>query len=103
VAVKNWVGIRRYYMKFEWDQAKADSNLKKHGVSFPEAATVFGDPLASTHDDPDHSHSERRSITLGMANTERLIIVSHTERGGKTRIISARLMTANERNLYEED
>jgi uncharacterized DUF497 family protein len=90
-------------MKFEWDPAKAASNFKKHDVSFQEAATVFGDPLASTHDDPDHSKEEERLITYGMTDKGRLIMVAHTDRGGTIRIISSRVMTAEERKLYEQD
>lgn len=90
-------------MKFEWDRVKAAANLKKHGVSFQEAATVFGDPLATTHNDPDHSYDEHRFITFGMSLSGRLIMVSHADRGDVVRIISARLMTAKEKELYEED
>jgi len=89
-------------MKFEWDPKKAVTNLKKHGVTFQEAATVFGDPLAITFPDPDHSTEEERHMTLGLSLQRRLIVVSHTERGDRTRIISARLMDGNERVIYEE-
>jgi uncharacterized protein len=89
-------------MKFEWDPKKATSNIRKHGVSFQEAATVFGDPLAITFDDPDHSMVENRYITFGLSLQKRLIIVSHTERGKRTRIINARLMDRKERKIYEE-
>jgi uncharacterized protein len=90
-------------MKFEWDPKKADKNLKKHGVTFPEAATIFGDPLAITFQDPDHSIEEERQLTFGQSIQQRLIVVAHTRRGEKTRIISARLMDRNERVIYEED
>jgi uncharacterized protein len=89
-------------MEFEWDERKAAANAKKHRVSFQEAATVFGDPLAITFEDPDHSAKERRYITFGESRSGRLLIVAHTERAGKMRIISARLMTKRERNIYEE-
>ncbi|MCI0490160.1 MAG: BrnT family toxin [Blastocatellia bacterium] len=88
-------------MEFEWDPKKAADNIEKHGVSFPEASTVFGDPLALTIDDPDHSIVEFRFLTIGMSRQQRLIIVVHTERESRTRIISAREPTRRERNQYE--
>ena len=88
-------------MQFEWDPQKAKSNYKKHGVSFEEAVTVFYDPLAATFDDPDHSEGEWRFITIGFSSRERLLIVSHSERGEVLRIISARPATANERKRHE--
>lgn len=84
-------------MEFEWNPEKATENLKKHRVTFQEAATIFGDPLAITFYDPDHSINENRYITFGMSLQKRLIVASHTERRGKTRIISARLMDRKER------
>ena len=89
-------------MRFEWDPKKAVTNLKKHGVAFQEAATVFGDPLAITFQDPDHSEDEERQLTFGLSLQERLIVVSHTGRKDRTRIISARLMDRKERVIYEE-
>ena len=89
-------------MEFEWDDAKAESNWKKHEVDFHEAATIFGDPLAITFVDPDHSADEDRYITIGRSNNGRLLIVSHTDRQEKVRIISARRTTTAERKLYEE-
>ena len=89
-------------MKFEWDPKKATANFKKHGVTFQEAATIFGDPLAITFDDPDHSMSENQYITFGLSLQKRLIVVSHTERGDRTRIINARLMDRKEIRIYEE-
>jgi uncharacterized protein len=89
-------------MRFEWDPKKAERNLKKHGVTFQEAATVFGDPLAMTFQDPDHSIGEERQLTFGQSLQRRLIVVSHTTRGDRTRIINARLMDRNERVIYEE-
>ena len=89
-------------MEFEWDQIKAKTNLKKHGISFQEAATVFGDTLSLTFDDPDHSLNEQRFLTFGLSQTGKLLIVSYTERNESVRIISARLMTKREKNIYEE-
>lgn len=89
-------------MEFEWDKNKSLLNLKKHKINFNEAATIFGDPLAITFDDPDHSMGEHRFITFGLSRLNRLLVVSHTERKGKLRIISARLMTKNERKIYEQ-
>ena len=89
-------------MEFEWDPKKAGANVQKYDVTFQEAAAVFGDPLAITFEDPDHSEDENRYITFGLSSQERLLVVSHTERGGRTRIISARLMDRKERRIYEE-
>ena len=89
-------------MEFEWDTKKAESNERKHGVSFQEAATVFGDTLAITFADPDHSMDEPRYITFGLSRQNRLLVVSHTEREERTRIISARPMSRKERRIYEE-
>jgi len=72
-------------MRFEWDPKKAAENLKKHGVTFQEAATVFGDPLAVTFQDPDHSEEEERQMTFGLSLQKRLIVVSHTEREDRKR------------------
>ena len=76
-------------MEFGWDAAKAERNLDKHGVSFQEAATVFGDPLAVTYADPDHSEEEDRYLTFGESSDGRFLVVSHTDREDRTRIISA--------------
>lgn len=89
-------------MQFELDPKKARSNLKKHGVSFEEAVTVFYDPLSATFDDPDHSNTEPRFITIGCSTGNRLLFVSHSDRGETLRIISARIATAHERNRHEE-
>ncbi len=89
-------------MEFEWDPEKAARNLAKHGVTFHEAATVFGDPLAITYSDPDHDDDEDRFLTFGHSAEGNLIIVSHTDRGDSTRIISARRASRKERKLYEE-
>jgi hypothetical protein len=89
-------------MEFEWDAAKAARNLAKHGIAFWEAATVFGDPLALTFYDPDHAGAEDRFLTFGCSDNGRLLVVSHTDREGRTRIISARWATRGERRIYEE-
>ena len=89
-------------MKIEWDPIKAKRNLKKHGVSFEEAATALSDPMAITGSDPDHSVYEERYITFGVSERGRLIVVSHTEEGATIRIISARKTSKGERELYEE-
>lgn len=89
-------------LKFEWDEAKAESNEQKHGVSFEEAASVFGDPLALTFSDPDHSLGEKRWLTFGVSCTDRLLLVAHAERGRAIRIISARKATRHERGIYEQ-
>ena len=90
-------------MQFEWDPNKAAENLTNHGISFDEASSVFGDPLATTIDDPDHSIEEFRFLTLGHTKNQRLIVVSHTEREGRIRIISAREPTPRERKQYESE
>jgi hypothetical protein len=89
-------------MKYEWDQSKAIANQRKHDVSFDEAGSVFLDPLAISGHDPDHSVNESRYITFGLSSLGRLIVVCHTYRPGAIRIISARLMTRKERQMYEE-
>ena len=89
-------------MQFEWDPEEDRRNKAKHGVSFAEANTIFGDPLAWTVRDPDHSTGDRRYLTTGYSENGRLIIVAHTERGDRIRIISAREVTAAERSVYEE-
>lgn len=89
-------------MEFEWDQKKAESNVHKHGIDFHEAATVFGDPLAITFSDPDHSTGEHRFITFGRSRLNKFLVLSHVDREGSIRIISARIMTRKERKLYEE-
>ncbi len=89
-------------MKFEWDPVKSEANLKKHGISFHEASTVFGDPLALTFIDPDHSVGEQRFLTFGLSRMGQLLVVVHTERSKTTRIISARRATKQERKIYED-
>lgn len=89
-------------LTFEWDEGKARRNADKHGVSFAEASTVFGDPLSLTIADPDHSADEDRYIILGVSSLGRLLVVAHTERGDNIRIISARRATRGERQAYEQ-
>jgi hypothetical protein len=88
---------------FTWDPEKAAANLKKHGVDFREAATVFDDLLSTTFPDGDHSTSEQRFLTIGMSAPGRLLVVAHTEESETIRIISARPVTRRERTFYEED
>jgi uncharacterized DUF497 family protein len=86
---------------YEYDPEKAAANLHKHKVSFAEAASVFLDPLALTFSDPDHSDAEDREITIGMSSKQRVLFVSHCERGDRIRIIRARRATRKERLRYE--
>ena len=89
-------------MKFEWDNKKAETNFKKHQIAFEEAASIFGDPLAITFRDPEHSLGERRYITFGVSQEGVLLVLSHTYRNEIARIISARRATKAERKIYEE-
>ena len=89
-------------MEFEIDPAKAAINVKKHKVSFEEAASVFGDPMAYTFADPDHSIGEERWLIFGQSRMARIPAIIYTHRRGKYRIISARLATRHERKTYEE-
>ncbi len=88
---------------FEWDEEKAQSNLRKHRVSFDEAESVFYDPQSITIGDPDHSEDEFRFIDLGMSNQNRVLVVVYTERKDRIRIVSVRKATRNERKQYEQD
>jgi uncharacterized protein len=88
--------------EFEWNAAKAAANLRKHGVSFEEASTVFADPLSINLPDPSHSVAETRFLVLGLSIRQRLLVVAYAERGDKTRLISARPATRRERRDYEE-
>jgi uncharacterized protein len=88
---------------FEWNPLKATQNRRKHGVSFHEAASVFGDPLALTYHDPDHSVSEERFLTVGLSNAGRVLIVAHADHGDTIRVISARQTTRGERKQYEQE
>jgi uncharacterized protein len=89
-------------MRIEWDSKKAQSNLRKHKVSFEEAATAVSDPMAATGADPEHSATEDRYITFGVSARGRLLVVAHTEERDMIRIISARRASKGERKLYEE-
>ena len=88
---------------FEWDLGKAETNLRKHRVAFSEAATVFRFGSSMTIYDPDHSDQESRYLTVGTSNTGRFLMVAHTDRGDRTRIISARELTRKEREAYEKE
>ena len=89
-------------MLFEWDPRKAKGNITLHGVSFDEASTAFHDVLSITIDDPLHSIGEERYVLTGQSHRGRLLVVVHTEREDRIRIISARLATNKERKQYEE-
>jgi len=89
-------------MNFDWDPKKAEANLRKHGVSFDEGATVFLDPTAVSGPDPEHSIGEDRYITFGFSRLGRLLAVCHAYRPGAIRIINTRRVTRGERKLYEE-
>jgi hypothetical protein len=89
--------------RFEWDSRKASTNIRKHGVSFDEASTVFDDPLAAIFDDETHSTAEARELIIGHSLTGRLLLVSFAERPGEMlRLISARVATRKEREDYEK-
>ncbi|NNM80286.1 MAG: BrnT family toxin [Gallionella sp.] len=90
-------------MQFEADPVKAAQNLKKHKVSFEEAASVFGDAMTLTFADPDHSVGEARWLMFGLSSKGRVLTVIYTERRGKVRLVSARTATKHERKIYEED
>jgi uncharacterized DUF497 family protein len=89
-------------LRFEWDDRKARANVAKHGVSFSEAGSVLADPLSVTIADPLHSEREDRLVTIGESLRGRLLVVVHTERGDRIRIITARRATRRERKQYEE-
>jgi uncharacterized DUF497 family protein len=90
-------------MEFEWDESKAAQNEKKHKVSFEEASTVFADVLSSTFHDPDHSFEEDRYVTIGTSDRGRVLLISHTNRASRIRILSARKAKPHEREAYEEE
>lgn len=90
-------------MNFEWDESKADSNLSKHSITCDDATTVFGDPLAITFADPDHSIEEERFLTFGRTSDGKFLVVSHSDRNDRIRLISAREMTRTERSDYEQN
>lgn len=89
-------------MRFEWDPAKAAANVPKHGVSFDEASTVFGDVLSVSGRDLEHSAGEVRYVTLGLSSEGRILVVCHTDRRNIIRIFSARPATRKEKKIYEE-
>ena len=89
-------------MEFEWDTDKAARNIERHGVSFPEAATVFDDDFSVAVPDPDHSFEEQRFIIVGASHRKKLLVVAYAERGERIRIITARELTRREREDYEQ-
>ena len=89
--------------EFEWDDEKSISNFKKHDVSFEEGATIFNDPLIATISDPDHSKEEERYISIGISVQGRLLVIVHTEREERIRLISCRKATSAERKTYEKN
>ncbi|MDX6289229.1 MAG: uncharacterized protein QOH42_1028 [Blastocatellia bacterium] len=95
--------MRKGLLEFEWDSKKAASNLRKHGISFEEAASVFSDVLASVYQDPDHSAREQRYLTIGTSEQGRLLHIAYADRGERIRIINARKVTKMERDLYEKE
>jgi len=90
-------------LRFAWDPRKAEANVRRHGVDFNEAASVFADPLSLTIPDSEHSVGEERLLLLGLSSRGRLLVVSHVERGTLIRLISARIASRNERQAYEEE
>lgn len=90
------------YDGFEWDPTKAASNLKKHGVSFEEASTVFDDPLSITINDDEHSVEEDRFVTMGRSDEGRLVVVCHCDREQRIRIFSSRTAEHYEQRQYEQ-
>ncbi|MCX5817146.1 MAG: BrnT family toxin [Proteobacteria bacterium] len=89
-------------MEFEWDEVKAGENLKKHKVGFDEGKTIFNDPFLLTFPDIDSSETEERYVNIGLSFSDRVLVLIHTERHGKIRIISCRKAKARERRHYEE-
>ena len=92
-----------YGIAFEWDRRKDSANRRKHSVGFAEASTVFDDPLSITISDPDHGVDEERSVIIGMSSKQNLLIVVHTVREERIRLVSARSATKHERRNYEEN
>ena len=90
-------------LQFEWDDKKAQSNLLKHGISFEEVTTAFGDMLSITIDDPLHSHNEDRLILIGLSEDLKILIVVHIEKRDTIRIVSARKASKKEKQFYEEN
>jgi len=101
---KKTADIREFIIlfTFEWDEKKANENLKRHNISFDEAKTVFNDPFSITIYDPDHSATEHRYIDIGLSSKGKLIVVSYVERDKNTRIISSRKATKKEQRHYEK-
>ena len=90
-------------LSFEWDPIKAKRNIRVHGITFDEGSTAFSDTMSLTIFDPLHSTDEDRLILIGISHQNRLLVVVHTERGDKIRLISARKATKHERETYEEN
>ena len=90
-------------VKFQWDPEKAERNLRVHGVTFEDASSVFGDPLAASMPDPLHSEDEWRFVTIGLCSSGRLLVVVHVNRGEIVRIVSARPATRGEKRKYEQE
>ena len=89
-------------LQVEWDEAKATANVHKHGVSFEEAITIFGDPTTITIFDAEHSDAEDRFIDIGLSASGRVLVVVYTERGPRICVISCRKATPAERRQYEQ-
>jgi len=89
-------------LTYEWDEEKSRNNVRKHGVSFEEAKTIFNDPFAITIGDPDHSFSEERFLEIGMSAKGRILVVWYAERGDNIRVIGCRKATRSEWRKYEE-
>lgn len=90
------------HLRFEWDESKSTANLHKHGVSFEESTTVFGDPQSLTIYDEAHSQQEDRYIDIGLSASGRVLVVVYTERNESIRIISCRKATLTEQRQYEQ-
>lgn len=90
-------------LTFEWDEAKAKLNVSKHNIGFEEGRTIFNDPMLLTYADTEHNEHEKRFINIGLSITGRVLVLIHTERYGRIRIISCRKATGSERKRYEED
>jgi uncharacterized DUF497 family protein len=89
-------------LTFEWDESKAKTNMWKHNVGFDEAKTIFNDPFLLTFPDMDNSDDEERYISIGLSDRDRILVLIHTDRQGRIRIISCRKATTRERRYYEE-
>jgi len=89
-------------LAFEWDEAKAKENLKKHKVGFDERKTIFNDPFLLTFPDIDTTDTEARYVNIGLSIRDRVLVLIHTKRQGRIRIISCRKASARERRHYEE-